>query len=198
MMPDTVEDMKRKIDKRLMSFAADGRFPAADDAFWRGWADELFMEPYRGNPCIVCERTHSRKTITNKKSGKSSVVEYRSGFHHLIPKNGCIIHRYTKRNGAVLCPWHHTDSPKLSPHYEHSAMANHRFWLLIMERDRDLYDWVVDHEKDTFESFGMKRCWTYRDALIYQYHKSFRELPNVKPKAIEAARKWQSFFAKGE
>lgn len=197
-MPETLEDMRRKIDKRLEKFAEQKKYPPADNGFWRGWADELFMEPYRGTPCIVCGRTSTQKKVRKRNSQEMVLATFRTGFHHLIPKDGCFLHRYTKRNGAILCSWHHTDCPDLSPHYQYSAMANHRFWLFIMQNNSDLYDWVVAHENDTPESLGLKKCWTYRDALIYQYHRHFRELPNVKPAAIKSAREWQHFFSKGE
>ena len=71
---------------------------SANDKYYRNKADELFMAPYRGQPCEVCG------------SSKGTV------FHHNVNKARSKALRYDVKNGTTLCPSCHVFGNKLCAH----------------------------------------------------------------------------------
>lgn len=106
--------------------------------YYRNKADNLFMEPYRGQPCAVCGTDHGTCA------------------HHIVSKGRSKALRYDHRNIIVLCQAHHTMGTDMAPHAT-SQTAVERFLNWFKETFPFQYEWTKENE-------FIQRKYTYRQA----------------------------------
>ena len=112
---------------------------SANDKYYRNKADELFMAPYRGQPCEVCGNTY--KTVA----------------HHNVNKARSKALRYDKRNITVLCQAHHTMGNDIAPHSS-NPMAVDRYFDWFKTSRSQKYYYCVDNEKIQ-RKYSYKQAW---------------------------------------
>lgn len=84
----------------------------ANHSSYRNKADEIFMSPWRGQPCEVYQS------------------RYKTVFHHIVNKSRSKALRYDPRNGLILCPRHHTFGNELAAHST-SQLVVERFLQMV-------------------------------------------------------------------
>ena len=95
--------------------------------YWRKKADEIFMAPFRGQPCEVCG------------------TDQGTCFHHIVAKGRSKALRYDVRNGIVVCYAHHTMGNTMAPHAT-NQLAVERFIEWFKDTHPDRHAWVVENE----------------------------------------------------
>ena len=102
-------------------------------------ADELFMKPFRGCRCEICQST------------KGTVA------HHIVSKSRSKALRYDSRNIVILCPSHHMFSNEMAPHST-NTLAVERFIKWFKKTKKHQYAWIKEHERD-------QRKYNYKQAV---------------------------------
>ena len=130
-------------------------YRSADSSGWMHKCDDLFLERYRGKPCIICGKTFTWE------NGTKTV----SCGHHLVFKERARKFRYDPNNIVVLCPFHHSHyNAHISPHSMVNTQAQANFSNFIKDFLPETYDWW--QEAQLPKNMKWDQSWTYRDKYV--------------------------------